>query len=109
MTIFDTIRYPITNLYEGLDALPDDLFLLWLSKCTTDEHYKSIAKNGLNTPIGNMSREGCIRSAIIYKTLELQMSGKDRSGFGAISELFEFEFLDKLKKTIVEYEPCEKK
>jgi hypothetical protein len=46
MTIFDSIKYPIKDMYDhdGFDKLPADISTYWIMLYSGDEHKKSHSK-----------------------------------------------------------------
>jgi hypothetical protein len=44
MSLFDTLRYPITDIYQPsqLEQIPTDLLNVWIKKCMLDAGYTKI-------------------------------------------------------------------
>jgi hypothetical protein len=97
MSLFDIIRYPITNIYndDELTALPDDLWLMWIQEVKTDEPKMSV------TALLTGSRSNIVRIFQTRRMLELLQSHRDSSGAG---HLIKAQMTHRLKQMIAEYE-----
>ena len=97
MSLFDVIRYPITNIYndDELSALPDDLWLEWIQEVKTAEPKMSIAA------LLTGSRSNIVRIFQTKRMLELLQSHRDTDGIG---HLIKAQMTHRLKQMIAEYE-----
>jgi hypothetical protein len=102
VTILDVLRYSVTDIYnaEELDALPVDLFIIWLADCSSRTP-EIIGRAVINQGI---SRRSLVKATVEVKVLyETSTRNSHRnSGWG---ELYKAKFMKRLKEMIAEYEP----
>ena len=97
MSLFDIIRYPVTDIYndDELNALPDNLWLAWIQEVKTDEPKMSTAS------LLAGSRSNIVRIVQTKRMLELLQSHRDSGGAG---HLIKAQMTHRLKQMIAEYE-----
>ena len=97
MTIFDVIRYPISDIYKAdeLDALPDDLYTKWYYRCA-GEYCKKTLTN---------SRCREINAIITIQARASARGNRYQTGNLSYHDLWKAIFTKMLKEMIKDYDP----
>jgi hypothetical protein len=95
MTIFDAIKYHVSDIYNEseITALPDDLVITWLSACISDEDER----------VASYNRD----HAIMYVRLTVANYTEQFYNKGIkcdLEDMVKAKFLKMLRRTIAEYD-----
>jgi hypothetical protein len=96
MTIFDAIKYHVSDIYNHAEitSLPDDLVVIWLSACISDEENKRVASYKRDHAIAY------VRLAVAYYTEQFYNKGIKFD----LEDMVKAKFLKMLRRTIAEYD-----
>jgi hypothetical protein len=97
MTIFDAIKYHVSDIYNEseITSLPDDLVISWLSSCISDEdNIKRVAAYNR-------------KKAVMYVRLAVANYAESFYNKGIkcdLEDMVKAKFLKMLRRTIAEYD-----
>jgi hypothetical protein len=95
MTIFDTIRYPITDIYNNreLEALPDDLWAQWVTEVQPNDDWDH----------SNCQRSSRATVVMVFISTRASNATLARSHYGSTTLMKDY-FTRMLRRMIAEYE-----
>lgn len=96
MTIFDVIRYPVSNIYleDELAALPEDLYNEWYNRCAGG--YRKVRLAG---------RVNEIKIIISTQSIASAKANRFNTNGYSYEDLWKAAFTKMLKEMIKNYEP----
>ena len=96
MSLFDIIRYPISDISneDELNALPEELYQEWFTRCA-GPHAKVLLPNRVNE----------IKVLIITQAIASAKANRYNTNSYSYEDLWKAVFTKMLKETIKKYEP----
>lgn len=97
MSLFDVIRYPVSNIYleDELNALPEDLYLEWFERCA-----------GPFDKVLLKSRVDEIKVLVTTQSIASAKANRYNTNSYSYEDLWKAVFTKMLKETIKKYEPA---
>ena len=97
MTIFDVIRFPISNIYlvDELNALPEDLYQKWFTRCAGP--FRKVLLN---------DRVSEIKVMVTTQSIASAKANRYNTNSYSYEDLWKAVFTKILKEMIAEYEPA---